>query len=241
MASNYLIDNEEFDDGLESLFSDNNFYANPKSTKIYFNYGTDKDYEEIVGNAVVANIEETNEKIPVYSYNSSTYQKYLQGKRIITGVIALRKITVATFLSLLKRTITDTVYANEKADILNQINELNKITSDGGAKPTALIMMLRNKLSELETKRTSNYSLYSENDRKMLGKDDLLYYIENANKDNQIGGNTAKIRIEFQNSYEEGPKIKIKDVLFIKKQTEINIDKNDIFEVYNFIGNPDLD
>lgn len=241
MANNYLLENEEFDDGLIELFDDENFYANPKTTKIYFNYGTDNDYDEIIGNAVIANIEETNEKIPVYSYNSSIYQKYLQGKRIITGVIALRKITVAQFLSLIKRDISDTIYQNEKLEIQTQINELKKITSDNNSKPIALIKMLENKLNELETKKTKDYSLYSENDRKMLEKTDLLYYIENANMDNKPNGNTAKIRIEFKNSYDAGPTIKIKDILFIKKQVEINVDKNDIFEVYNFIGNPDIE
>lgn len=238
-----LYDDEGFDEGLEELFTDENFYANPMRTKIYFNLtGIDSD-EEIVGNAVVANIEETNEKIPVYSYNSSTYQKYLQGKRIITGVIALRKVTVASFLKLLKKERTEQEYEKDKTEILNQINELNKITDENNLKPTELINMLHNKLNEIELKKqkSNKYDeFYIKDINEILEKDNLLYYIENAGKNNEIGGNKASIRLEFKNSYDNGPKIKIQDVLFVKKQTEINIDKTDVFEVYSFIGNPAL-
>lgn len=243
-------DNEMFDDNLESLFSSDNFYANPMTTKIYFNFGEDSD-TEVVGNAVVANLEEVNEKIPVYSYNSSTYQKYLQGKRIITGVIALRKVTIASFLNLIKRERLKEDFIHEQNEIQGQIAELKKIKDINKNTPKGLIYMLESKLKTLRKTYEINSSVdeYYINDEtnqslstdgKILEKDNLLYYIEMAGKDKMLNGNTAKFRIEFKGTFDKGPVTNIYDVLFIKKQTEINIDKTDIFDVYSFIGNPDI-
>lgn len=242
MANN-LYDDEVFDSGLETLFSQEEFYANPMRTKIFVNFTDDKDEEEIVGNAVVANLEEVNEKIPVYSYNSSTYKKYLQGKRIITGIIALRKITVASFLSLLKRKEEDKKYNKDLEDLQRQIAELSKIKDKDNLRPIGLINSLKSKVHLLENEKNNNIKVdefYKSDRSEILKKDNLLYYIENAQNDEKIGGNKAKIRFEFKSQNNTGPVIKLKDVLFIKKQTEINIDKTDVFEVYSFIGNPDF-
>lgn len=249
--TNSLYDNEIFDKDLENIFSNETFYANPMTTKIYFSFKEKKDgessddlNEQIIGNAVVANLEEVNEKIPVYSYNSSTYQKYLQGKRIITGVIALRKVTIASFLNLIKRKKEEDEINKDIENIEKQINELKKIRGENNTLPNALIFRLKNQIAEFEKERDviiKKDEFYIDESARILEKDNLLYYIENANADKQTGGNTAKFRIEFQNSFGKNPVTQIKDVLFIKKQTEINIDKTDIFEVYSFIGNPSLD
>lgn len=234
---NQFINSESFDEKLENKFNQDNFYAQPKNTKIIFDINNG---EEIVGNAVVANLEEINEKIPVYSYNSSIYKKYLQGKRLITGVIALRKVTVSTFLSIMKKNKANE-YINTKIDnYKSQLKELEKIRINV---PVELIRVLKNRinrLSKLLNENDNNYIQYVQNEyNEFLEIDNLLYYIENKNNGSVNGNNTAKITIQFNNMYDSGPMIKIKDVLFIKKQTDINVDKNDIFEVYNFIGNPD--
>lgn len=233
---NQFINSEAFDIKLEKQFNQDNFYAQPKNTKIIFDIDNN---EEIVGNAVVANLEEINEKIPVYSYNSSIYKKYLQGKRLITGVIALRKVTVSTFLSIMKKHTVDTYINSEIDGYKKQLKELEKIRINV---PVELIRVLKNRINRLHKMldEDNGYIEYKQNERnEFLEIDNLLYYIENQNKGDTNGNNTAKITIQFNNMYENGPKIKIKDVLFVKKQTDINVDKNDIFEVYNFIGNPD--
>ena len=233
---NQFINSEAFDIELEKQFNQDNFYAQPKNTKIIFDIDNN---EEIVGNAVVANLEEINEKIPVYSYNSSIYKKYLQGKRLITGVIALRKVTVSTFLSIMKKHTVDNYINSEIDGYKKQLKELEKIRINV---PVELIKVLKNRINRLYKMldEDNGYIEYKQNERnEFLEIDNLLYYIENQNKGNTNGNNTAKITIQFNNMYENGPKIKIKDVLFVKKQTDINVDKNDIFEVYNFIGNPD--
>lgn len=233
---NQFINSEAFDIKLEKQFNQDNFYAQPKNTKIIFNID---NKEEIVGNAVVANLEEINEKIPVYSYNSSIYKKYLQGKRLITGVIALRKVTVSTFLSIMKKNTVDNYINSEIDGYKKQLKELEKIRINV---PVELIRVLKNRINRLNKilDEDNGYIKYMQNERnEFLEIDNLLYYIENQNNGNTNSNNTAKITIQFNNMYENGPKIKIKDVLFVKKQTDINVDKNDIFEVYNFIGNPD--
>ena len=233
---NQFINSEAFDIKLEKQFNQDNFYAQPKNTKIIFNID---NKEEIVGNAVVANLEEINEKIPVYSYNSSIYKKYLQGKRLITGVIALRKVTVSTFLSIMKKNTVDNYINSEIDGYKKQLKELEKIRINV---PVELIRVLKNRINRLNKilDEDNGYIKYMQNEcNEFLEIDNLLYYIENQNNGNTNSNNTAKITIQFNNMYENGPKIKIKDVLFVKKQTDINVDKNDIFEVYNFIGNPD--
>lgn len=233
---NQFINSEAFDIELEKQFNRDNFYAQPKNTKIIFNIDNG---EEIVGNAVVANLEEINEKIPVYSYNSSIYKKYLQGKRLITGVIALRKVTVSTFLSIMKKNTVDNYINSEIDGYKKQLKELEKIRTNV---PVELIRVLKKRINRLNKMldEDNGYIEYKQNERnEFLEIDNLLYYIENQNNGNTNGNNTAKITIQFNNMYENGPRIKIKDVLFVKKQTDINVDKNDIFEVYNFIGNPD--
>lgn len=235
--NNNFINTEVFDQELENSFNSENFYSQPKNTKIIFNIN---GKEEIVGNAVVANFEEVNEKIPIYSYNSSTYQKYLQGKRIVTGVIALRKVTVATFLSLLKKEKMDLSINAEIDDYQSQLSELMKIKTE--EPPSELIRVLSNKIDELQKMKDddSHYNEYVRNKySEILNIDNLLYYVENNNNGLTNGNNIAKISIKFNNMYESGPELKIKNVLFVKKQTDINVDKNDIFEVYNFLGNPD--
>lgn len=244
-----INDDEMFRSDLEEMFARDNFYANPMSTKIYFSFdGENNKPVEVIGNAVVANLEEVNEKIPVYSYNSSTYQKYLQGKRIITGVIALRKVTIASFLNLIKRNKNTSDYWNKKIEISNQINELKNISDN---KPLGLIYMLESKLKTLNEsyKQTSSIDEFYIDEKgqiatadkgKLLETDNLLYYIEIANNHKKLDGNKAKFKIEFKGVFEKGPITYINDVLFVKKQTEINIDKTDIFEVYSFIGNPSL-
>lgn len=227
---------EYFDKDLVNEFNNIDFYAKPQATKIHFNFG---DSDEIVGNAVVANLEEINEKIPIYSYNSSTFQKYLQGKRMVSGVIMLRKVTVANFLSLIKHKKAVSKGEDELLLLKNNLKELQKIS---GQRPVELIRVIENKITKLNNFVNGEYD-FNEYSRDLSktnkNNDSLLYYIENANNGETNGHNIAKINIIFNNMYGNGPQTNIKDVLFVKKQTEINIDKNDIFEIYSFIGNPD--
>jgi predicted nuclease with TOPRIM domain len=233
----YYKQDSIFDEELKQEFIKDGFYAKPISTKIYLSL--DKNNKSIVANSVVMNIEESNEKIPVYSYNSDLYKKYLNGKKIITGFIALRKVTVSAFLNLFKTEIINEKLSTKISDLEYSISELKKINTQT-AEIINLIKTFETELSELNQKINSEDYKYEEifkNNAELseeLKNDNLLYYIDKNYK-----SNTSDLELEIV--YEgnlNNPTLKIYDVLFTKKQTEININKNDIIEIYQFIGNP---
>lgn len=225
-----------FDDNIRDEFLKDGFYAKPMSTKLYLTLG--KNNKTIVANSIVMNLEESNEKIPVYSYNSDLYKKYLNGKKIITGYIALRKVTISAFLNLFKTEEINKKLEDNIKNIEYIISELNAIDNKNDA-IINLINSYENDLSSLNSKKNSD-SYYDEvykNNVELseeLKNDNLLYYI-----DKNCSTNSSDV--EFEIIYEgnlNNPTLKIYDVLFTKKQTEINISKNDIIEIYQFIGNP---
>lgn len=233
----YYKQDSIFDEELKQEFIKDGFYAKPISTKIYLSL--DKNNKSIVANSVVMNIEESNEKIPVYSYNSDLYKKYLNGKKIITGFIALRKVTVSAFLNLFKTEIINEKLSTKISYLEYSISELKKINTQT-AEIINLIKTFETELSELNQKINSEDYKYEEifkNNAELseeLKNDNLLYYIDKNYK-----SNTSDLELEIV--YEgnlNNPTLKIYDVLFTKKQTEININKNDIIEIYQFIGNP---
>jgi hypothetical protein len=219
------------DEFLEEM-NKNTFYANPKRTQIYIII----DSEEIlVGNAVVMNLDHSNEKIPVYSYNSDLYAKYLNGKNIITGSLALRKTTVDRILSIIDDN-ADEVTDAEMAEISDALTIMNKLSgeeldADTKASYNAFISSYKeSKLNALlKAKQEASYS------RKESGfEKDLLYIAEQSNTNIASG---VAIRLDFEDNYSTTSN-QIKDVLFVRKQTELSVNRNDIIEVYQFIGNP---
>ena len=213
-----------FTDEFIEQFSNQGFYAAPNRTKI--NIFLDGQ-QWLVGNAIVANIEQTNEKIPVYSYNSPNYSKYLNGREIVTGIIGLRKITVAQFIKMI---------AVDKKN-----RDLEKEISDGIKKMILSKQSTIKRYDEIVKKSTGSNAVqyqmenYLNGDKDIFPDDDLLYYLDNKTD----GDNRLKIVINFEGSGSDiCPFIALKDVLFIKKQTEINVGRGDIIEFYTFIGNP---
>lgn len=227
----------QFEDTLVQHFNEDGFYAKPTSTKIYLKI---KD-KVVVGNSVVMNIEETNEKIPVYSYNSDIYAKHLNGKKIITGYIALRKITISAFLSLIGYLKEIKSYQEEIDEINFAIKELEKV-ENGNLIFSSLINEYKIELNHLITKQ-NELAMMTDDERFMevfrecsdekrtefLENDKLLYYSDNSNE-------PIEISVVYEGNF-NNPRLDITDVLFVKKQTEINIDKNDVIEIYQFIGN----
>ena len=212
-----MILDQGFTDEFIEQFSKEGFYATPNKTKINIYLDGKKT---LVGNAVVANLEQTNEKIPIYSYNSPTYSKYLNGRQLISGKIGLRKITVAQFIKMLEI---------DKTDKKIVPNGLKKILLSKQVTAKKLIDMVnKNQISEAVQFQMDDVNTVFDND-------ELLYYLDNTDGDNRL-----KIVINFENNYgtKASPYIALKDVLFIRKQTEINVGRGDVIEFYDFIGNP---
>ena len=220
-----------FDDQLIDFFNKDGFYAKPKKTKIYL---STSNGEEVISNSVVMNMEESNEKIPVYSYNTDVYKKYLNGKKLITGVIALRKITIASFLSLIKKTNKELELEVKTQELQNKIDELLKVS---GSDELYRELRIEHRKELIDVKKqyeeTKDMDVFEISDfDKILKGEDLLYYRDKYTSDEKF-----EIKLQFEGDM-DNQELTIEDVLFVKKSTEINIGKNDIIEVYQFIGNP---
>lgn len=261
-----MMELQQFTEKFQNEFNKDTFYASPNRTKIHLQLGKE---QVVVGNAVVVNIEQLNEKIPIYSYNSTKYRKYLQGKEVVTGIVALRKVTVTQFIKLIKRERSKNVIEQKIKELEDTIQDLKSITINrdyelveseeerkiemrGLNKIINTRIASLNKLKEIFTKKDyDDSSLKDVFERIDGGKsidssafkdDDLLYYIETYSQNSEKrteNGNNAKIQISFEGSFGNNcPQISVENILFTRKQTEINIGKNDIVEVYHFIGNP---
>lgn len=235
-----------FSDEMNEELSSSRFYAQPKNTelRICFNEGEDN---LIIGNAVVMNVEHTDEKIPIYSYNSDLFKKFLKGKSVITGVIALRKTTVDKIIALMKTTDIPDNNSNKIKKLTEELESVKELINDSinNSNENGIYYSfykskeeeLKNKIRELEENTlalssknnnpfTKNYEMFSSNI-----KADLLYY------NNFTNNNSAVLTISYKDDFIEDVD-KITDILFTKKQTEINVGRNDIIEIYHFIGNP---
>lgn len=244
---------KQFTDEFIQAFNENGFYAAPNRTKIHIKLN---GKDSLIGNAVVASLEQNNEKIPIYSYNSPTYNKYLNGRQIVTGKIGLRKITVAQFIRMIVKDKKVQASKTKIDELTEEIKNLEKLLdkhlkeypNSKYKKPDGLAAIIETKKAEIKVlnnlikngNSASNllYEMEGLKDGKtdaLFKNDDLLYYLE-ANS----GNNTMKITINFENSTGDTacPFVSLKDVLFIRKQTEINVGRGDIIEFYDFIGNP---
>lgn len=248
----------QFSDTLNEHFDDPNFYANPNDTYVDIIFITEGKVENSVriGNATVFNVTESNDKIPVYGYNSDKYGKYLNGKKIVSGLIALRKVTVDTFLGL---SVTNQVskinneLQKEISDKLDRINVLIRDFNELGTESAfdaSYINFLTNELDGLydmlerlqrgqltPEELTMFFNLYPnfykpQYEIKASPNDtSLLYYKEKSDYKDEM-----KILVTIEGNHID-LSTKIDDILFIKKETETNIGQSDVFEVYSFIGN----
>lgn len=222
-----------YDDSFSEEFNNPDFYANPKKTKIRLRVGND---EHLIGNSMVFNTEISNEKIPVYSYNSSLYAKYLNGKSIITGMIALRKTTVDRIISMVKLNDSKEDYLRELEKVEKSITILEQMVNEGENtdEDTEKFLEMIHKKNQLKTELTTNKEKYF---RTSTGYDltndmqDLLWLRESTEN------SEISFKLEYESELADREE-NIKDVLFIKRSQDISIDKQDIIEVYQFIGNP---
>ncbi|MGL4998592.1 MAG: hypothetical protein ACRC5T_06435 [Cetobacterium sp.] len=209
-----------FSDDFINEFNSSDFYAKPKMTELTISFG---GKSVTIGNAVTLNVEHSNEKIPVYSYNSDTFAKYLNGKDVITGALALRKTTVDSFISLIVEKENENIMEVEGAKIETKVETVNGLinsTEDPGE-----INFLLNKIKALRFDTSKTYA------REIAKDKGLLYYSDISTKNN------ARITITYKDNMLE-EQDSIYDILFTKKNSDISVNNNDIIEVYQFIGNP---
>ncbi|MGL5712364.1 MAG: hypothetical protein ACRCX2_05040, partial [Paraclostridium sp.] len=210
-------------------FNNSDFYANPKKTKIHLKI---KDIDHVVGNSIVFNTQTSNEQIPVYAYNSSVYAKYLNGKTVITGMIALRKTTIDRILSMVQLEDKKTEL-EEKLEAVNEsIINLNKLQSSD-ENNYKLNYMIEQKNAIKKTLLDDMDLWYSkETGYDMLDDKQDLLYLRKA-----IGNSEITFKLVYETDLADREEV-LHDILFTQKSQDISIDQSDIIEVYQFIANP---
>ncbi|MGL4357946.1 MAG: hypothetical protein ACRCX8_21215 [Sarcina sp.] len=218
-----------YEQSFQDQFNNSDFYANPKKTKIHLKI---KDIDHVVGNSIVFNTQTSNEQIPVYAYNSSVYAKYLNGKTVITGMIALRKTTIDRILSMVQLEDKKTEL-EEKLEAVNEsIINLNKLQSSD-ENNYKLNYMIEQKNAIKKTLLDDMDLWYSkETGYDMLDDKQDLLYLRKA-----IGNSEITFKLVYETDLADREEV-LHDILFTQKSQDISIDQSDIIEVYQFIANP---
>ncbi|MGL4987631.1 MAG: hypothetical protein ACRC5F_00050, partial [Cetobacterium sp.] len=171
----------------------------------------------------------------VYAYNNSLYAKYLNGKSIITGMIGLRKTTVDRILSMVENK-SKKEEALKELNVLEQsmsnLEELENATEDK-KELAQLASMYKEKMTQRD-KLIKNLDTWYAKDTGLSTNDttkDLLYLRRD------LGDEDISFRIVYESDMLD-TEDQIMDVLFVKKSQDISIDKSDIIEIYQFVGNP---
>jgi hypothetical protein len=229
----------------EDLFQEEGFYRSPKNTELTLVIGTKS---ALIGNSVVFNMEESNSKIPVYSYNSGTFAKYLSGKKIVTGSIALRRTTSSEIAAILYRKGTETqrealkLTLTEQNSVIDDIiaieeeygvdaSEIKDLQALKASNSATLLILDSDDWTSLQDLEDSNGNSLFTLDNSFDAGGQLLYHTNSASLSD----------VSFQINFKGGKTdetVTINNILFVKKTTELNIGRADVIDVFQFIGNP---
>lgn len=218
-----------YEQSFQDQFNNNDFYANPKKTKIHLKI---KDVDHIIGNSIVFNTQTSNEQIPVYAYNSSVYAKYLNGKTVITGMIALRKTTIDRILSMVQLEDRKTELEAQLAAIDESIINLNKLQQTDENNYRLNYMIEQKKALKNSLLEDMDLWYAKETGYDMLDDTQDLLYLRKA-----IGNGEITFKLVYESQLSDREEV-LHDILFTQKSQDISIDQSDIIEVYQFIANP---
>ena len=218
----------------------------PVSCKIFLKYKSKKNgYEmkEILLTQVL-NYKITENKKPVYGFNKNRFQQVINGKRLLEGVIVLKK---SIFESVEKAINLDSEEnINEKEDIERKLNLIKGFIDDDNDKLN-MIEQYKDDYERAYYRRKENLiSKKSYNIFEKLPNGAKLIVLFNST----LSDNTFKVRLKEINKnkdsgmaledlkelIEKSSEIVIEDINFTEKISEINISKTDIDEVYKFFG-----
>lgn len=218
-----------YEQSFQDQFNNNDFYANPKKTKIHLKI---KDVDHIIGNSIVFNTQTSNEQIPVYAYNSSVYAKYLNGKTVITGMIALRKTTIDRILSMVQLEDRKTELEAQLVAIDESIINLNKLQQTDENNYRLNYMIEQKKALKNSLLEDMDLWYAKETGYDMLDDTQDLLYLRKA-----IGNGEITFKLVYESQLSDREEV-LHDILFTQKSQDISIDQSDIIEVYQFIANP---
>lgn len=218
------------------MLSRNNILSldSPGETTISINFNN-REFVEI-DLVQVLNIETSESKTPIFGFENQSFHSVLSGKRVITGQIVIKKSS--------QEAIINTIY-NDNDEKLNDSLKKRLLS-----KIDTIYELLDNKLDELKiasagekiAQVTEDYIIQQKN---KFAPELIMAEISNrVSSISQMNNKTIKDLLDIGHQYPIKLKIKnnnsnliVNDVHFLSKSTSIDINQEDIDDVYNFIGN----
>ena len=196
----------------------------PFSSKLCFENTTKGTNLELELVQFLKYVIEDNKK-PVYGFTNSSFSKAIKGKRIVSGIIGIKKTTrdvIGKLISENTNTVDDDLaaYAKAKSNLMiEMITENEDDISEELTKATDFFYQYQNNLKN-KTKVESN-------------SEDSFLDIEN----NFDGLSPINIKLFKIGQFKSQPILHFKNVTFVGKEGTIAIQDNTVLETYSFIAN----
>lgn len=195
----------------------------PFTSKLCFENGSDNLELELV--QFLKYTIEDNKK-PIYGFTNSSFSKTIKGKRIVSGIIGVKKTTRDIIGKLIKDK------TNRVQDDLKKYSEL---------KSELVLNLIKDneyELSEDIIKTSDFFYDYQEFVRKQVAAtestdEDSFLDIEN----NHDGLSQINIKLFKEGQLKSNPIMQFKNVTFVSKEGTIAIQENTVLETYTFIAN----
>lgn len=188
----------------------------------------------------VFNYKFSENKRPVYGFNKKDYSQVIRGKRLLEGIIVIKKSSISDinklFSSLKKVKDSDLNYSK------NKIEYLKSTLSNDKTIQNKLDEYYKRALYEYEVKRINSLN---ENDAIDIMNDLpensslILSFGDDINNDefqSKLNNKELSETSSINGLITDSSSYVIEDIQFFEKTGEISIGKNDIDEVYKFFG-----
>lgn len=223
------------------------YVESPVDCKIFLKYesSTGKEIKEILLTQALS-YRITENKKPVYGFNRNRFSQVIKGKRLIEGVIVLKKSIFNEIGDLISLALDEK--DQERVELTAQkIAYLNTAIND-------------NTLKSLVSEYAKEASIYYQNQIDQLSKSQKYNIFNTMPEGTQLivafGSlvNSNEFKQEYTNIIKKGEnnygaeleklikrdsELVIEDINFTEKTGEINISKSDVDEVYKFFGSLD--
>ena len=209
----------------EAKSEDNVFnLVTPQTSKLYFDNGTNKLELELV--QFLKYIIEDNKK-PIYGFTNQSFSKTIKGKRIVSGVIGVKKTTRDVIGKLIKEKTSRTTDGLTEYSMLKASTVIDLITTNEEFLSSDLktVNDFFYNYQEYLNKRI-NLTLESEDEDSFLD-------IENAYN----GLSPISIKLYKEGQFDKKPILSFDNITFVSKEGTIAIQENTVLEIYSFIAN----
>lgn len=195
----------------------------PFTSKLCFENGSDNLELELV--QFLKYTIEDNKK-PIYGFTNSSFSKTIKGKRIVSGIIGVKKTTRDVIGKLIK---------DKTNTVQNDLKNYSELKSE---LVLNLIKDNEDELSEDIIKTSDFFYEYQDFVSKHVAatestNEDSFLDIEN----NHDGLSQINIKLFKEGQLKSNPIMQFTNVTFVSKEGTITIQENTVLETYTFIAN----